>query len=184
MIRFKGKNLAKGLESALFICPSCKKIGELKSDTDRFFCSCGMNTVYNEYGFFKDGRPFNNYTDWYDWQSDELKKRVEDTYTRFSVSDGFLQIKKIENSHKREVLPYSNIKMNPKQFIMYNEKGEKLVIDNNNITGISIYSRNNLLVNTKQDYYELKPDKKHNCNFNARKYLHLYEIVKKEHRKE
>ena len=37
-IRFKGKDLALGIESTLFVCPKCGEIGKLHSKEDRFYC--------------------------------------------------------------------------------------------------------------------------------------------------
>lgn len=180
MIAFKGKNLALGLESALYLCPHCRKIGSLKSGGDDFYCSCGMKTTYNEYGYFTGHEiPFRTYTEWYDWQQNEFKKIAEDTYTRFFISDNKLNIYKIDNNRKHEKLPYSIIKMNMQQLIISDENGKFTAFDNAAITGISMYSRNSLLFEVKQDYYEIKPSKENNISFNAQKYLHLYKISNK-----
>ena len=49
-VKYKGKNLALGLESAIFTCPKCGEIGTLHSEADRFYCECGFLAVYDEYG--------------------------------------------------------------------------------------------------------------------------------------
>ncbi|HAN20640.1 MAG: hypothetical protein A2Y15_06500 [Clostridiales bacterium GWF2_36_10] len=180
MIEYNGKNLAAGLESALYLCPNCKKIGRLKSDKDDFFCECGLHTVYNKYGYFTGGElSFRHYTEWYDWQKSELKKLSYDNMNiQFFVSDTGLNIFKIDETRKHIKLTYTEIKMNQQQFILSNNKGEQIIIDNKTITGMSIYSRNSIVFEVKQDYYEIKPDKKHIYGFNARKYLDLYEFYK------
>ena len=53
-IRFKGKDLALGIESTLFVCPICGEIGKLHSKEDRFYCDCGFSSVYDEYGYLTD----------------------------------------------------------------------------------------------------------------------------------
>ena len=57
-IRFKGKQLALGLESTIFICPKCRAIGTLHSEDNRFYCDCGFEAVYDVYGDLtdRDGR--------------------------------------------------------------------------------------------------------------------------------
>ena len=177
MIPFCGKNLVVGLETALFLCPICKRIGRLKSGGNYLFCECGMKTEYNKYGYFVGGAlPFNNYTEWYDWQKDELVKRAEDTYTRFTVSDGGLEVYRINNNRVRERLAFTHIKMNAQQLILSGD-GNQIAFENQSITGMSIYSRNSIVLEARQDYYEIKAGKD-NPGFNARKYLHLYEYAK------
>lgn len=65
MIPFTGKNLAEGLETVLCVCPRCGALGALRSQGDRFFCSCGYEVRYNEYGFFEGpGAVYDSVTDW------------------------------------------------------------------------------------------------------------------------
>src|SRR5690554_5945667 len=70
-IRFKGRRLAEGLETALFICPQCEQIGTLKSRGSEFSCSCGLKTVYDEYGYLNGG-PYRTVTEWDAWQNQQL----------------------------------------------------------------------------------------------------------------
>ena len=78
--RYVGEDLAESLETALYLCPGCRKIGTLKSDGDRFFCGCGLDSRYTETGFLEgDALPFSNITEWYRWQEAELPKVVSDS---------------------------------------------------------------------------------------------------------
>ncbi|PKM63215.1 MAG: hypothetical protein CVU97_01395 [Firmicutes bacterium HGW-Firmicutes-21] len=179
MTPYIGNNLAAGLETALFLCPSCKQIGRMRSDGDYFRCECGMNTKYNQYGYFTgDNIRFKNYTEWYTWQVEELKKYAYDTYTRFFISDSGLMIFKINKSHSRERLRFTDIKINRQQLVFSGKNSGNVTFDCSTITGMSIYGRNSIVIEIKQDYYELKADKKHSHSFNARKYLHLYDFIK------
>ena len=74
-IRFRGKRLAERLETALFICPQCKRIGRLHSQNDRFFCECGLSVTLDEYGFFQGG-PFPTIAEWDDWQAEQVEQIV------------------------------------------------------------------------------------------------------------
>ena len=49
-VPFRGKNLALGMEAALFLCPKCRKIGTLTTDASRIRCGCGFEAAYTEYG--------------------------------------------------------------------------------------------------------------------------------------
>ena len=185
MIQYKGKNLAEGLESALYLCPNCGRPEHLRSEKNHIFCECGMSAKYNEYGYFEsDDIGIKNFTEWYDWQRAELYKMAEDAYSRFFVSDNGFCVYKIDTQRRHVKLPQNSIKMNRQQIILSDENGEKIVIDNSSVSGLSIYSRNCLLLLSKQDYYEIKPYGDKSRGFNARKYLHLYEFSKKENTNE
>jgi len=76
-IRFRGKNLAESIETTLFLCPGCKKIGTIRSEGDRFYCGCGLEGVYTETGFLEgESLPFSIITDWDKWQNEQLAKIV------------------------------------------------------------------------------------------------------------
>jgi hypothetical protein len=73
MCRYPGKNLAENIETVLYLCAGCKKIGTIKSENDRFYCNCGLGGIYNEFGFLEgDSLPFTTITEWDNWQTSEL----------------------------------------------------------------------------------------------------------------
>ena len=77
-IHYKGKDLAESIETALYLCPKCKKIGGIRSKGDRFFCDCGLEAAYKDTGFLEgDGLPFLTISEWDDWQTGQLEKNVE-----------------------------------------------------------------------------------------------------------
>ena len=41
-VRYKGKKLAKNIETALFMCPNCRRIGTVHGEKNDVVCSCGM----------------------------------------------------------------------------------------------------------------------------------------------
>ena len=95
-IPYTGKNLAHNLETALYRCPECNKIDSLKSEGDRFYCSCGLDLTYNEYGFFTSNTEkepvFMTVLDWVRWQEAVLAKEIEGikSYPRIML---FIRIK-------------------------------------------------------------------------------------------
>lgn len=59
-IPYVGKDRAVGLESMLFMCPKCGRIGSLKSMGDRLFCTstddaqdCDFSAKYSEFGYLE-----------------------------------------------------------------------------------------------------------------------------------
>ena len=54
MIPYKGKKLAYGMESTVFVCPKCGNIGTLHTDDTHLFCDCGYRAAYDAYGYLTD----------------------------------------------------------------------------------------------------------------------------------
>lgn len=79
LVRFKGKDLAESIETAIYLCPACKRIGGIRSKGDRFFCECGLEAAYTETGFL-EGRdlPFSTIEEWDSWQAEQLARNIEE----------------------------------------------------------------------------------------------------------
>lgn len=77
-IRYRGKDLAYGMECGVCVCPACKTIGSIKSKGNSVFCtSCGLSTELDEYGFFTNKAfPFKHYGEWDAWQESFYKDYV------------------------------------------------------------------------------------------------------------
>jgi len=75
--RFCGENLAESIETALFLCPGCNKIGAIRSEGDRFFCGCGLSGVYTETGMLEGAElRFSTTSEWGKWQDEQLETIV------------------------------------------------------------------------------------------------------------
>ena len=91
-IAYRGKKPAEYLETVLYCCPKCRKIGTLASRNDTLSCVCGFKVRYNEFCYFEipvtsAGKtsasesspheknaeaPFKTITDWVKWEREEL----------------------------------------------------------------------------------------------------------------
>lgn len=70
---FRGEALAEKLETCLCICPVCGSVNTMTSRGDYFFCECGFTVRYGENGFFTGEKvPFDNVTDWNEWQEHKI----------------------------------------------------------------------------------------------------------------
>ena len=77
LVRFTGKNPAESIETTLYICPLCEKIGTIHSEGKRFFCPCGLEAEYSETGLLSgDKLPFSTISEWDRWQTDKLGELV------------------------------------------------------------------------------------------------------------
>ena len=78
-ISYKTKSIAHGLENILCMCPKCGKQLTLKTNKNKIMCSsCNLDVeVDNRYQLH--GVEFKNISEWYDWQTDELRKKLTET---------------------------------------------------------------------------------------------------------
>ena len=83
-VRYTGKKLAEGMETALYACPGCRKIGTLRTKENEIFCSCGFSASWTETGFFRPETPFENIAAWDDWQKELLRSG---TFIRAGAAD-------------------------------------------------------------------------------------------------
>ena len=76
-IRYRKKTLAHGLENVLSICPICKSRYTLKTGGHDIYCErCGhIGTLDDRYAF-KDGKPFKNPLEFYEWQVKVIEREI------------------------------------------------------------------------------------------------------------
>lgn len=69
-VYFKGKNMAKGLDHILYICPVCHHMYTISSNGNYLECShCHMNVKLNNYYEFETTYTIpKNIKEWYNWQ--------------------------------------------------------------------------------------------------------------------
>ena len=76
--KYKGKNLAEGMENLLFVCPECGGRDTFESVNDSVTCKkCEMSFKYDEYGMLKDA-PFETLREFAKWQNERVKEHVAD----------------------------------------------------------------------------------------------------------
>lgn len=78
-VRYKGKDLAEGMELAAYLCPCCKKFDSVKTRGNTVFCDCGMNAMLDEEGFLhSDTLPFSDLLRWSRWEKSYLFEHTAD----------------------------------------------------------------------------------------------------------
>ncbi len=76
-LKYKHQTLAQGLENILYTCPNCGKQLSLVTYKKDIFCyECGLRATLNDRYSFVGNKPFNNFTEWYDYQKDLLKNQI------------------------------------------------------------------------------------------------------------
>lgn len=169
-IAYRGKNLALGLESTVFMCPGCGKIGTLHSQKDRFFCACGFSAVYDVYGELTDAEgTVYTVTELDDLQRAGLKNLVEATTADQPLFADDVIWYAIGADHEVAQTKEGRLEAYI-DCIMF--QGNRIPYDN--IEGMAVYSRNflNLHIDDGSGHVEIKADKM----FSALKYYYLYEL--------
>ena len=99
-VAYKGKALAETLETALYLCPKCRRIDTLHSAGDRFFCDCGLSMTMDEFGFFQGGDlPFETPLEWDRWQEGEMEKLADSLGEEAAFSDTDQTLNRKEDDH-------------------------------------------------------------------------------------
>lgn len=78
-IEYRGKNLLKGLDNLIYICPNCKEEFSLETDKNIIQCKhCGFNVeMDNTYQFIKkDENYFDNINQWFKFQIEYEKEQI------------------------------------------------------------------------------------------------------------
>lgn len=173
-IAFRGKNLALGLETTLFTCPDCGKIGTLHSEGNRFYCDCGFSAVYDVYGELTDGtgRKY-TVTELDAMQLKALQERLRDYCGTEPLFSDQVTMYEIGKDH-------TVLRTEEGTLAAYSDRmeccGQQIPYDR--IQGMAVYSRNSVIIHTEgvDGHIEIKSDKM----FCALKYLYLYNAKEKE----
>ena len=161
--KYTGKDLAKGLDNLFYICPVCKKVETLFSESNTLKChSCNASFTYNEYGFLEDA-PFKTVRDYALWQQEEIKHLVSDNTILTAKSAVLKKIVK----HEETILAEGTVTIDNSSIICNDTSFSMDKISDMDITG-----RHGLVFSIGKDYYELKTPG------NAVKFLHYYRAYK------
>ena len=177
-VKYKGKSLARGLETTLFRCPTCGRYQTLRSDDNYLHCdACDFRVKYDELCWLTDAEGNKHSVTEYDLAQRQALESFDGSFEdRVEVVhfdkdhkvtkryNGTLRVSKTEGS----ILPDAN----------KNQEAVAIDIDYAQLHGMAIYSNNKLTISYGQDEEHIEIYG--NESFNALKYLYLYKLsVKK-----
>ncbi len=176
-VAYRGKTPAEKLESLLYYCPACKKLGTLRSERELLSCSCGFRTRFTENGFFAPEEPFKTVYEWAHWQQEEMNKRCE-TVLKDHVSqrdealfsDDMLRFNRVTVTHETILLGTVRLTQYPDRITL---GGQAFQLSG--ITDMAMVQECRLLFTAEGTYYEVLSEK--HSGVNLKKYLDYFHCV-------
>ena len=101
-VRYRHRRRAENLQTVLYGCPRCGKIGRLSSKGKYLTCHCGAKWEYTEFGTFSPAEPFENMQQWDAWQKQLLHNALEDGSLRLQDS-GMTMVDLLEDHQQKLV---------------------------------------------------------------------------------
>ena len=168
-IRDKGSRLAEYLESTLFACPVCGRIGTLTSRGSEFVCECGMHAVYTETGMLQHA-PYDTITEWDAWQREALEKQMQNAGPSEPICADPQTVLSHFGAKHQELERFEG------NLTLYADRMEiaEHVFPFAHLTGLSVYGRNHLVFSVAGEHWEISGSKR----FSALKYEYAYEWSK------
>jgi len=143
-VAFKGKALAENLETALFLCPKCNRLGTLCTKGDFILCSCGLNLRFTEHGFFEPATPFETIAQWDEWQ---LRQFDEGDYPSFS--DDWVTFSQVSDDHGTTNIAHGRLMFSDGSIGV---EGHRFPLDQ--ITDMGIVRADRIIFTFEDKYYE------------------------------
>ena len=180
-VAFRGRHLALGMESALFICPECGSVSTLASDDERIRCmapGCTCSARYTPEGYLEGGR-FRTVTEWDAWQFERLGQLMAEAEPDRMLFSDHVTLDHYDTDHMllSSVPGVLAAYARHATFAPDAADGEPARIELEQVEGIGLFLRNTLIVHIAGDagHYEVRGD----LPFNALKYRYVYRIAGK-----
>lgn len=177
-VKFRGKNLAVGMECAICVCPECKSIGNIKTKENTVYCEkCNTSTTIDEYAYFSEGFKFHTVTEWDLWQEDFYKNYIDNCKDNNTVllSDENVCLKTFNADHETTLLGTGTFSLYKDRFSFTPEGKEPIDLPISKIPDTSVFSRSNFnFTNEDGIHYELYADRL----FNVRKYFSCWKMLR------
>lgn len=166
---YRGRNLARGLENALYLCAKCQALGSLHGEGNLLLCNaCGARAEYTQAGILEGGFAHRHMRDWVAWQRQTLANMA--AKPGFALTDADYVLSRVNEQHGLEELARGTLKMD----------GQGLSVGSwsmpmEDIRGLAIYRKNRLLMTDRRgnhyDFDSINPR-------SALKYRDLLQILR------
>jgi 1-acyl-sn-glycerol-3-phosphate acyltransferase len=163
MIEYKSNRRAEHLELALFMCPSCGKIGTMKSRRNRFSCiNCGYRVRVNPFGFFEPRGEdtkliFKTIREWSLWQEEAMEKFISERKKEQSAAplfeDNLVAMLKGYRARPLKDFHTGRLSLYLDRIELVTLRNEKIVFPMSEIEGISVLKHHRLEFYNKNVLY-------------------------------
>lgn len=124
--KYPCKNPAQSLETLLFACPACRRLGTLRSKGDRVFCDCGLSLRYGKDASLLGG-PFRTLLHWDRWQKGLLRERLMELRRKSAAqpifSDHSQRLYSFTRANRETLLDRGNLKLFIDRLVFEGERG-------------------------------------------------------------
>lgn len=153
-VRYRSDRRAEGIETALFMCPNCRRLGTVKSKGNDFFCDCGLKGEYDEYGYISGNFPYKTIRDWDLWELEQFRSGLTygDDTVYYSV-DG-LKLCSVKPELGTETVDSGTLSITGKALKLGNTEFAISEIEDVSIHGSSAL----IMTVTKKGYFEIPSD--------------------------
>lgn len=167
---YYGFNTALGIESTLYMCPECGRIGALRSRGNKVFCECGFKAKYSRHGYLESASGREYTITELDARQRQALRELADCAQEGALFSDSVVAEDIGPDHRA----YNKARYNLRAYKDRLELGGRLLLMSE-ISGMAINQRNLLIIhyNDGEGHLELKG----NVSFSALKYLYLYNYV-------
>jgi hypothetical protein len=140
-VRYKGKNLAEGIQNALYLCPNCRRFGTVRGEKDRVVCPCGFSASYTEMGMLTGkGLAFTTLEEWGKWQRETLAGLIRCKAADPLFSDEDQEILRIYPDHHTEIVARGTLSIGRDGLACGDFR-----VPINELEGLEIYGRNTIV---------------------------------------
>lgn len=153
-----GEDPAEHAEIILYGCPECKSIGNLRTKGREIFCTCGFRAEIDDYGFWHgENMEFDNIPEWDRFQK-ELLRGITDKVKgtgELLFTDKEQQIYTIVNGEVTTLSESGTIELFADRIVITADN-KVIPVPLDSINSIKTSSKMNILLVTKDDYFEIK----------------------------
>lgn len=159
-VRYRNRKRAEAIETLLFLCPKCKRIGTLRGKGHHVLCDCGLKLEMTEYGTLESA-PFENIAQWDDWQTECLLKG--DYASADGLKDEHMTLKVLSDPSVQPV--EGTLRAERDALYFADQRFEFAAISN-----LALIQKRVMVLNVGEQYYEIRGSKP----LCLRKYLLLW----------
>ena len=150
-VAFRSRRRAENLQTVLYLCPHCKRVGGLSSKGERLFCTCGKSWEFTPFGTFAPAEPFENIAAWDAWQKAELPAALVEGQ---QLQDADITVYRLDADHGQQILCTDQLILKDGQLRCGQMSWPLEAIDD-----LGLVQSRNLLMSVGSDYYQLKAAK-------------------------